>query len=902
MDNKADHIINELKGKQSLQNFVILLFIVLLLAIDFLPYFKSLEIINPQFLYLAVLNLITGIYLYFNSNLISNQILPILRKSYVFIIYWTFLFFCGITFFWAKNTSLVLTKFTEIAIVFCLFINLSILLKNKLDLFYKIVFIICIGAFIQSWQQIYNFIIIPRNASIIQLLGVMKGNTGNINILAASLTIKVPFLLVGINQFTFYKKWFTIIALFSVTAVIFLTGARTPLISLFLIFTVYSIYIIRENSFTRSSFSKIIYFVVPVLIAVLFSNSIFEKSKDKGRYVSLSNKVDNFNGEDSSSQLRLAYWENAIKISEKNPVFGIGLGNYQVESIPYEKTVADNFIVSLHAHNDFLEITAETGVLNGLVYLSLFLFIAFINLKRILKSKDYNTRMISVLILMLVIVYGVDSCLNFPMYRPTMQIFFTLMLAFSVVNNSEKIEFVSQNKTAIKIVCSVLIITGIVTSYSAYLIFKASHLEFLIAGDNINLNKKGSLTGDEVVALIPKYPNVLSSSEAYYEYAGIYYIREKNYEKAFKCFSKASKINPYSGRIDFYKQLIAASRGKIDSAYIYSKQAYNLRPRNYDLYKNVTRYSIIKKDTVELLKNHALFSKYNNVPETWVTAVNALQSSGANHKRLLSFVNQGLRKMPKDSTLVKKKNELLITTYLVDGQNFENRSELNNALKSYEKALKIDPKNIYILQNIGFNYLKEGQNKKAISTLLDALKYPGLNDGKTEFFLGISYLRENYKTNALKYFTISKDKNFLPAKELLSRINNSTISEQSALQKRKNDLLIADYITEGQKFEEQKKLTEALLSYEKALKIDPKSIYAAQNIGFYYLKIGQSKKAIGYLLNALKYPGLNDGKTEYFLAICYLQERDKNSACKYLNVSKSKNYSDADQLVKNVCK
>jgi len=43
MDNKADHIINELKGKQSLQNFVVLLFIVLLLVIDFLPYFKSLD-------------------------------------------------------------------------------------------------------------------------------------------------------------------------------------------------------------------------------------------------------------------------------------------------------------------------------------------------------------------------------------------------------------------------------------------------------------------------------------------------------------------------------------------------------------------------------------------------------------------------------------------------------------------------------------------------------------------------------------------------------------------------------------------------------------------------------------------------------------------------------------------
>jgi len=138
MNSKAYNIINELKGKQSIPNFVVFFFIISLLIIDFLPYFKTLEIINPQFLYLSVLNLIFGFYYYFNSSRLSNQILPIFKKSYVFKIYLVFLLLCGLSFFSAKNTSLVITKFTEIAIVFCLFINLSILLKDKLDLFYKI--------------------------------------------------------------------------------------------------------------------------------------------------------------------------------------------------------------------------------------------------------------------------------------------------------------------------------------------------------------------------------------------------------------------------------------------------------------------------------------------------------------------------------------------------------------------------------------------------------------------------------------------------------------------------------------------------------------------------------------------------------------------------------------------
>ena len=503
---------------------------------------------------------------------------------------------------------------------------------------------------------------------------------------------------------------------------------------------------------------------------------------------------------------------------------------------------------------------------------------------------------------MLVIAYGIDSSLNFPMYRPTMQIFFSLMIALTVVNNSTLgIAYASQKQFSVRIVCSVLIIAAIITSYSAYLIYKASHLEYFIAGDNINLNEKGALNGDKVVALIPKYPNVLSSSESFYEYAAIYYIREKNYKKAFKCFSKASKINPYTGRIEFYKQLIAVKTGKIDSAYIYSKQAFYLRPRNYNLYKIVSQYSIIKKDTLELLRNHELYSKYNNNPETWNTVASVLQNSGADYKRIIRFVNEGLKKMPNDSVLLKKRNQLLITSYLQGGQNFETQSELGKALESYEKALKIDPQNIYVTQNIGFNYYKQGQNKKAISSLLDALKYPGLNDGKTEFYLGICYLKENDKINAMKYFTISRDKKYPPAKQLISQFR-SIQGEQAALKKRQNDLLIADLITEGQKFEDQKKLVEALTSYEKALKIDPQSIYANQNIGFYYLKTGQAKKAINYLLNALKRTGLNDGKTEYFLAICLLQEGDKTNACKYLNISNNKKYSDAQQLIPKICK
>ncbi|MBF4515967.1 O-antigen ligase family protein [Flavobacterium sp. ANB] len=903
MNNTIENIINETKGKQATSGFVVLSFICSLLIIDFFPYFKTLEIINPQFLYLSLLNVIMGIYFYANSKAISQDILPIFKRNSVFKLYLVFVLLCGISVFSAKNTSLVYTKLTQIIIIFCLFINLTILLKNKLDLVYKIVFIVSISALIQSWQQLCHFVIIPRNASIIDLLNNMKGNTGNINILAASLTIKVPFLLCGITHFNKYKKWFTVFCLFSVTAVIFLTGARTPLINLFLIFSIYIIYLFREFSFTRTALSKILFLIIPVLIAILFSNSIFQKSKDKSRYVSLENRVSQINTKDESSQARLTFWNNALKMNEKAP-FGIGLGNYQVESIPYERTTSNDSTVSLHTHNDFLEISAETGIINGLVYLSIFIYLFIINLKNIIKPKKKEDQVIALLTMMLLIVYGIDSLFNFPMYRPTMAIFFSLILALSLLNNSnENLAAFKAKKTSYKIIISILTGVAILTSYSAFIIFKASNLEYLISGDNINMNQKGRLTGDEVIKRMSAYPNTFSSSESFYEYAGIYYVREKQYDKALKCFAKASKINGYSGRIEFYKQVISKHKGDIDSAYIYSKESFYLRPRNYAIFEPAIDFAISKKDTLEILKEHKLFNKYRPMPKTWIKAAKGLQFSGYNDKSLIGFVDQGLKTFPKDSSLTAMKNNLLITNYLVGGQGFEMNSDLNKALDSYEKVLKIDSKNIYALQNIGFNYFKQGQNKKAISSLLNALEYSGLNDGKTEFYLGLAYLKERDKTNALKYFNISKTRNFPLAKQLISSyLYHEDPATEKSFAKRKNDLLIADYIAEGQSFEEQKKMDKALESYQKALKVDSKNIYAFQNIGFYYLKVGQSKKAINYLLNALKYPGLNNGKTEYFLAICYLNENDKTNACKYLNISEEKKYSGAQQLTAKICK
>lgn len=757
------------KGISIIPEHIVLFFVSLMLIIDFIPNKSGVLIANTQFLYLSVLNILFGIYFYINSKMLSVNIFSEIRRNYITLVYLSFLLICGLSFFVAKNQSLVIMRLTELVIIFCLFINLSILLKDKVNLFYKIAFIISISAFFQSGLVLYKFSQLSKYLSVAEALSNMTGNTGNINIFAASLTIKVPFILLGITSFSGVKKNFLLFTLFFISTSIFLTGARASLLSLLVVVCFYTLYYLKVNSFNKSSLINSSVLIIPIIIALFASNRSFERSKNNERYVSVTNRITQINSTDASAKARLTYWENALKMGQNNLLLGIGLGNYRIESIPYEKTSENDFVVSLDPHNDFLEIFAETGAINALLYFSLFVFIFCINVRRIVKVTDDKTKTVAILCLMVLLVYGCDAFFNFPMYRPTMQLFFALLLALTVVNNSSLMDQCGSKSFKIGFI-AFLISISVITSYSAFIVYKASNLEGEIIKDDINTNMKGLLTGDEIIKRMPKYPNVFLTSESFYEYAAIYYIREKKYDKALSCFAKASEINPYSGRINFYKHVISKEKNNIDSAYVYIKEAFYLRPRNLFYYKHSTNLAAVKKDTTEILKEFGLFSKYRKITETWSLPAAELQKTNFNKKSLIRFVDQGLKEIPNDSTLIKIKNDILVKDYTFEGQIFLSQSKFDKSLESFEKALKINPNDIYLLQSIGLNYYYSGKYKEAISYFLDALKYPGLNNGITEFYIATCYLKNNDLENACKYFNLSKAKKFYAAEQQLNKI------------------------------------------------------------------------------------------------------------------------------------
>jgi O-antigen ligase len=628
-------------------SYVGLIYVMSLFAIDFLGYFDCYEIINPQFLYLSIVNLFMGIYFYAHSHLVA-QIIPTIKSSNVFKTYITFLLFCGFSSFFAINVGEAVTNFIRILVVFSIFLNLTILFYNRLNLIYSAVLIVGFALFFQASQGLYGLF---ESKTILDGLSNLRGNTGNINIFSASIAIKIPFVILGIIHFKNYKKGFLVLVLILASTTLFLTGTRSTMLSLLLEIIVFTVFYFKIHSFKKSSFIAILFVIIPIIVSVFTANQILKAREVKDqRYESVTNRLQQIqvtNVTDASETMRLFFWKNAVEITKKHPVIGIGLGNYKVESIPYEKKFLFDDMLSVHPHNDFVEIFAETGIANGIVYVLIFFLVLFTNLKTIFSDSKKESKKLSLITILILIAYGIDALLNFPLYRPTMQLGFGFLMALTILNGIKNTDVSTFSFKKTKLFLPVL---GLITVYFTFSAFKASQLESEIKADIVK--QKSQLSANYVLSELPEYSNIGATGDPFLEYLAIYLYKEKRFKEATKIFDLTAKLNPYLGRSDHYKSYMAILTKQNDSALYYSKKAFYWRPRNLNYFQKVLDFSVLKKDTTSILNINSVFSQYRNEPMNWKSASKALLISQYGKEKTLQFLNQGIKQFPKDTVLI----------------------------------------------------------------------------------------------------------------------------------------------------------------------------------------------------------------------------------------------------------
>lgn len=408
--------------------FINICFIVLFLLSPMIPRFDSIDIIGPQWFFISCINLMFSSFLMsFFYSLYFKFIASF--NSYLSYSYIVFLLICFFSLFIAINKNISVVDFSRILITFFSIINLSFaILHSSLSIkqFFLISVLVHYFELFFCFSPLFGKLLSDNFSEIIMVEKEFTGIAGNKNIAAASLCIKLPliFYLIITSKKVLYQIFLYFI-LFMSFLVIFYLNSRATFISFFII-NLFMMMILVYKKRVKTIFLFLLVFFTSLILNL---NSPFFKS---------SNVLDRASSIEVSyegSSARFELWSNAIDYISLHPLVGCGIGNWKIQSLPYWKDRLTGYIVPYHAHNDFLELTAELGIIGGLSYL--FIFISLLLLLFPRNRLDINLHNPKIYLLLVLMVYTVDSFFNFPLERPLIQIYFIALFSLTYLLNNK---------------------------------------------------------------------------------------------------------------------------------------------------------------------------------------------------------------------------------------------------------------------------------------------------------------------------------------------------------------------------------------------------------------------------------------------------------------------------------
>lgn len=403
-----------------------LFYFFLLFIIPYLPRLDSIDIIGAHWFYLSVLNLFSCLYLSTRYNYFVTYF-----KNPVFKLYSLFLFLVLFSLLYSNNLNVSIVDTSRIFSTFLTVIaSLFFLDKIKIDHILNLIFFSLLIDFVFVYYYVVEYFYF-NSFSIIDFQSIYKeslfrGFSGNKNIMATFLLLKFPVSLYLYFTSSFKKSLFFIPFFIIFYITIFLLNSRASFLSLSIIILLTLLY--YSHSFKKHFYKKIGVLFSLISSYVIFTHVLFFNSAD----VSIISEVNSIEFSAKSSSHRFLLWDNALNYIYQNPLFGAGIGNWKIESAPYWKTELSDFIVPYHAHNDFLELSTEIGIVGGVTYLLIFIFIFYYLIKRILKFLKFSN--LYFLLFSSFLIYFVDASLNFPLERTIIQIFFSFFLALFLFN------------------------------------------------------------------------------------------------------------------------------------------------------------------------------------------------------------------------------------------------------------------------------------------------------------------------------------------------------------------------------------------------------------------------------------------------------------------------------------
>ena len=769
--------------KQSLQNFSSLnlisyIFLVSYLCIGFIPNLEAVDKIAPQWLVMSLLNLMSLIFFYKNRTSFSIPITSVF-KAKLSLIYIGFILWAIGSIFYAINSTEVIVNISRQLNVLIMFLSMSICVFNLKNNFRFISWIITIILGFEIFAVLNEALEMINSKGVIDSV-VLKGVTANRNITAFSIAIKIPFLLYLI--YLTKKNWdkFLLSSIITLSLVcLSMIQSRASFVAigfLALAFIILNLVLFLKNEKKLNHLFKIRFLVLPIFIAVAVNQTIIS---DKGAdFISRAATI-SLSTNDGSVNQRLRYYNDVLEHLVSNPLFGVGLGNWKLKSIDYDKNDINGYVVPYHAHSDFIQLGAELGIIGFLLYLGIFISVIYYVIY-LIKQKDIeiNKKILFFLLLSALGVYSVDANLNFPIARPQVLVIWTLILGIitsqyqKFQNQSSKVKHNKIISNSFIITATLLVLPSIFINNQVYKSLKGQM--FLLQDFNTN---QYNLPLNQVDNIVPEIPNITVTTIPINSVKARYYVKAKKYDKALNLINKGTKANPYLYYSEILKSQVFEEKGQLDSAMIYAKKAFFGLPNN-DLHSSryvnlisITRDKDALEEAFDLL---TIKNKLINWKNYLVIASN-LESK--NNPELIDRANTALELFPNNGDIKRLHSRIILgvnalrisSDFSNKGLEYFNKQDYKNAAIQFENAYNANPLDYAFFENAATANYMIGNFEKAIEQIDIVINELNPLNGKCEYIKALIYIKRDDPIGACPFLKISKDSGFKEAEAIFDQ-------------------------------------------------------------------------------------------------------------------------------------
>ena len=413
----------------------------------------------------------------------------------------------------------------------------------------------------------------------------------------------------------------------------------------------------------------LILFIVFLIITLFYSteNKINRSSSFVEQRI-----VSAVKGGDVSINRRILYMHVVHEMFKDRPFFGLGIGLYKMNYLYYQAEVINN-LPKFHqysanaqeAHNEYLQLLAEVGIIGLIIFLAIFFFF-YIQIIYFLLHKNISEKDKAIIFGLLMSITGflIHSLFTFPLHVPALGMTFFGILGINV----SYINIIGQNNL--------------------------NDLEKAFKGNNHNNNHSKNIHNIFsnqyfvfltiiITIIVTIYLLTFLVFNPYYAeleyFSGLRHTADKNYPAALNKFEKAYQLNPYDG-----------------------KNLHALGGTYYNLKKYVNAEYYLKK------------------AKHYITDTNTFYNLGLTYKE----TNQLQLAKKEFETVIRLAPDYLEAYYEL-GLLYFIADKYLEAIGKWGKILEIDPsfENKYIVKyNIGLTYIKMDNDLEAVKYFREALK------------------------------------------------------------------------------------------------------------------------------------------------------------------------------------